>query len=282
MNSKIQDRGRGMFLGLAVGDALGTTLEFEDRKYNTKNYHREITGGGPFDLDPGQWTDDTAMAVGMAHALIQEKKFDGLDILKEWNAWYKTGKHSCTGTCFDIGNSCRCALQYPFDISDTSKGNGSLMRLAPIVLFSRNISESMLLSRLQSNLTHAKIVGDTASTFGSLLWVAMQTGDVPTLNLFKTREQIKSSGYYLDTFEAALWAVETTNSFENAVIEAVNLGGDADSVGAVAGQLAGAIYGYSSIPERWLNVLAWKNKLLKMADSLLTIHDEKENASGQG
>src|SRR4051812_26304864 len=99
----------GMLLGLAVGDALGTTLEFGPRCPLTR-LHIEIVGGGPFDLKPGEWTDDTAMALAMGHSLLQKQSFDPLDILHEWCAWLKHGAHSCTGTCFDVGNATRLAL----------------------------------------------------------------------------------------------------------------------------------------------------------------------------
>src|SRR5579871_5387688 len=107
--TKDKDRFTGILLGLAVGDALGTTLEFGPRK-PLDNLHIEMVGGGVFNLAPGEWTDDTAMAVGLGRSLIEQKAFRPLKILKEWSDWHKTGKHSCTGTCFDIGNATRAAL----------------------------------------------------------------------------------------------------------------------------------------------------------------------------
>jgi len=131
----------GMLLGLAVGDALGTTLEFGPRR-SLDNLHTEMIGGGVFGLAPGQWTDDTAMAVAMGRSLVHEKAFHPLNILNEWSEWYLRGKHACTGDCFDIGNATRSALDAFLKnptvvptIPASSLGNGTLMRLAPVVLF---------------------------------------------------------------------------------------------------------------------------------------------------
>src|SRR5947209_6773723 len=104
--AEYMNKATGMLLGLAVGDALGTTLEFGPRRPLTC-LHTEMIGGGPFHLKPGEWTDDTAMAVGLAHSLIEQQRFDPFSVLSEWCAWYQHGKHSCTGTCFDIGNATR-------------------------------------------------------------------------------------------------------------------------------------------------------------------------------
>src|ERR1039457_6857422 len=151
-----------MLLGLAVGDALGTTLEFGPRR-SLNNLHTEMIGGGIFGLAPGQWTDDTAMAVAMAHSLIQERAFRSLRILNEWSEWYLRGKHACTGSCFDIGNATRSALDAFLrnptvvpKISASSLGNGSLMRLAPVVLFATNENEAESLAYDQSSLTDRK------------------------------------------------------------------------------------------------------------------------------
>src|SRR5258707_506231 len=95
--TETRERLTGMLLGLAVGDALGTTLEFRPRR-PLDDLHTEMIGGGIFGLAPGQWTDDTAMAVAMGRSLIQEKAFVSLSILREWSEWYLRGKHACTGT----------------------------------------------------------------------------------------------------------------------------------------------------------------------------------------
>ena len=148
----IHDNFTGVLLGLAVGDALGTTLEFGPRK-SLDDLHTQMVGGGPFHLAPGQWTDDTAMAIAMGRSLIQENGFVPLSVLSEWSEWYLKGKHACTGRCFDIGNATRSALDTFLrnrsvlpSIPASSLGNGSLMRVAPVVLFASNENEAELLA----------------------------------------------------------------------------------------------------------------------------------------
>jgi ADP-ribosyl-[dinitrogen reductase] hydrolase len=168
--AKTRDNFTGVLLGLAVGDALGTTLEFGPRR-SLDDLHTEMVGGGIFGLAPGQWTVDTAMAVARGRSLIQENGFFPLSILSEWSEWYLRGKHACTGTCFDIGNATRSALDAFLrnrsvvpSIPASSLGNGSLMRLAPVVLFASNEDEAKLLAHQQSTLTHGEDAAECCST----------------------------------------------------------------------------------------------------------------------
>jgi ADP-ribosyl-[dinitrogen reductase] hydrolase len=276
----IRDRQIGTLLGLAVGDALGTTLEFHARRPLT-SLHTEMSGGGVFSLPPGHWTDDTAMAVAMARSLIARRSFDPFDIMNEWVAWYGQGKHSCTGTCFDIGNATAAALR-AFErnpaslpsISPDALGNGTLMRAAPAVLFAATEHEAGSLSYAHSKLTHGEEAARATEWFGRLLFTTAREGRLGRVHdkiAERKREEVRSSGFYRDTLEAALWAVATTHSFEDAVIQAVNLGDDADTVGAVIGQLAGALYGYSAIPPRWLEPLAWRDELVGIAEGSMAV-----------
>lgn len=289
-----RDRARGALLGLAVGDALGTTLEFTRR--DTLPHHTEMTGGGPFNLAPGQWTDDTSMALALADSLITCRGFDPHDLMTRFVRWRKEGAYSCTGACFDIGITTQQALARfirgggPFagSTDPDDAGNGSLMRLAPVALFAvHDANQADQLARDQSQVTHAAPQAVEACTyFVQLLREAILgkpdvlrprtwSGD-PAITAIaagswrqKTRDEIRSSGYVVDTLEAALWSVGTTSSFEEALIRAVNLGRDADTVGAVTGQLAGALYGASTIAERWLHPLAWRERIVDSADTLL-------------
>lgn len=276
---KSKDRFTGILLGLAAGDALGTTLEFGPRR-PLSNLHTEMTGGGAFRLQPGQWTDDTAMAVALAASLLEHGAFRPLHVLEQWAAWYRHGMHSCTGSCFDIGNATRSALDAfllnpgaPPRINPTALGNGTLMRLAPVVLFARDEDEAASLGYDQSILTHGEDAAQATASFARLLFTTATQGldpaAIPLAISQRPREEVCASGFYKDTLEAALWAVATTSSFEDAVVAAVNLGDDADTVGAVAGQLAGAVYGLSAIPERWLDPLAWREQLIHMAEQLI-------------
>jgi ADP-ribosyl-[dinitrogen reductase] hydrolase len=236
-----------------------------------------VVGGGFFGLAPGQWTDDTAMAVAMGFSLIQEKAFRPLSVLSEWSEWYLRGKHSCTGACFDIGNATRRALdaflQNPSvlpEISASSLGNGPLMRLAPVVLFASDEGEAESLAYAQSVLTHGEDAARATGWFGRLLFkTAISCFDLASIPAHipnRKRNEVSASGFYKDTLEAAMCAVASTSSFEDAVVQAVNLGDDADSVGAVTGQLAGAVYGEASIPKRWLERLERRNELRELAN----------------
>lgn len=317
----IRDRGRGALLGLAVGDALGTTLEFMARDRHP--LHTEMAGGGPFGLAPGHWTDDTAMALALADSLITCSGFDAPDLMERFVAWWRHGQYSCTDTCFDIGVTTREALSRfeqtgePFagTTDPDTAGNGSLMRLAPVALFSLDdASRADEMARDQSRTTHAAAEAvDACGYFVHLLrlailgeqdvlrprsWIGGDTDGLrpsvriegmnedrkrhewtgePKIQAISTgswrgkiRGEIRSSGYVIHTLEAALWSVGTTSSFEEALILAVNLGHDADTVGAVTGQLAGAMYGASAIPSRWLEPVAWRDEIEVTADALMS------------
>ncbi|WP_455991014.1 ADP-ribosylglycohydrolase family protein [Methylorubrum extorquens] len=289
----MRDRAHGALLGLAVGDALGTTLEFTRR--DTQPLHTEMTGGGPFDLKPGEWTDDTAMALALADSLISCSGINPHDLAARFVSWWQDGAYSSTKTCFDIGLTTRDALArfvrtgdpYAGSTDPRTAGNGSLMRLAPVALFALHDARADQLARDQSRITHAAPQAvEACALFVQLLREAILgqpdvlrprawSGD-PAITAIaagswhpKTRDEIRSSGYVLHTLEAAIWAVGTTTNFEDALILAVNLADDADTVGAVTGQLAGALYGASAIPERWLHPLAWRSEISAAADRLL-------------
>ncbi|WP_406854635.1 ADP-ribosylglycohydrolase family protein [Alsobacter sp. KACC 23698] len=291
----IQDRAYGALIGLAVGDALGATLEFEER--DELPHHTEMLGGGPFALNPGQWTDDTSMAIALAESLIAHPEFDPVDVMKRFVRWADHGDYSCTGTCFDIGITTRLALNqfhktgepYAGSTDPESAGNGSIMRLSPVALITvSDAARGRRMAADQCRLTHAAPACIEGCVFlvevlrnfirGEESGLSMPRFDCRPISEVaagtyrnKGREQIRSSGYVVHTLEAALWAVHSTHSFEDALVMAVNLGGDADTVGAVAGQIAGARYGLSAIPKRWLEPLAWRNKLEALASDLVRL-----------
>ena len=295
LSPEARDRARGALLGLAVGDALGTTLEFTAR--DSQPHHTEMTGGGPFDLKPGQWTDDTAMALALADSLLACQGFDAGDLMTRFVAWRQKGDYSCTGTCFDIGITTQRALTAfkrtgePFAGSTAldDAGNGSIMRLAPAVLWTLRVDDDAArhLAREQGRVTHATAEClEACELFADILRDAILGRSDPlrrrdgypqtkighiarSAYRAKARDEIRSSGYVVDTLEAALWCVSTTDSFEAALVLAVNLGHDADTVGAVTGQMAGALYGASAIPSRWLEPLAWRERISDIADRLI-------------
>ena len=299
-------RYRGALLGLAAGDALGTTLEF-----TTPERVRPISdmvGGGPFRLDPGQWTDDTSMAMCLAESLVERHGFDADDQMQRYVRWWKHGYWSSRpGVCFDIGITTRAALSRfrttgdPFagETSDHSAGNGSLMRLAPVPLFfARDPEQAIRMAGDSSRTTHgAPAAVDACRYFAALLLGALAGvskeellaecySPVPELwsreplhervaevasGSFRRKSppEIKGGhGFVIDTLEAALWAFATTNNFESGALAAVNLGGDADTTGAVYGQIAGAYYGVSGIPVRWVERLAFAAEIDALAAQL--------------
>ena len=291
-----KDRAMGALIGLAVGDALGTTVEFKAR--DSFPPVTDMVGGGVFNLKPGQWTDDTSMALCLADTLIAGKgQLDKKVLLEKFLRWWKFGENSCTGECFDIGSTTRKALDW-YDRTgmvennprEADSGNGSLMRLAPAAVCGKDRWITARLATQQSMTTHAsqtvlRVCGQTAWLLADLIdgrkikledW-GDQYGIVGWPSLFHaTRSEIESTGYVVDTFRAALWSVIKTNSFRDAVLLAVNLGDDADTVGAVTGQIAGALYGLNAIPVDWRRKLAWTQKLHEKAEQLWALRGEKD------
>lgn len=298
------ERYRGSFLGLAIGDALGTTVEFSPP--GTFQPVTEIMGGGFFRLAPGHWTDDTSMALCLAESLIETGAFNPTDQLERYVSWYREGHMSSVGYCFDIGMTVREALnrfestREPFcgSTDPMSAGNGSIMRLAPVPLrWARSPQEALANSGASSRTTHgAQAAVDACRYLGALLVGAVLGVDkesllaerytpvpdyweenrlVPEIDeiaagSFKSRQppEIKSTGYVVKTLEAALWAFHHSESYEQGCRLAVNLGGDADTCGAVYGQLAGAFYGEQGIPQRWLNVLSHRQLIESLAEKV--------------
>ncbi|RMH18891.1 MAG: ADP-ribosylglycohydrolase family protein [Gammaproteobacteria bacterium] len=280
------NRAIGSLLGLAVGDAVGTTLEFKPR--DTYPPLEDMIGGGPFGLDAGQWTDDTSMALALADSLIEAPDFDPADLMRRFVAWRDEGEYSCTGRCFDIGRTVNSALNrwqntddpYAGSIDPNSAGNGSLMRLAPVAIrYWNNPEKRRAIAAAQSRTTHgAPEAIDACVAYADLIADAIDgmpieqvlapreggyAGRIAEIIAGswrnKPRSKIESSGYVAHSLEAALWSVGTTSDFREAILAAANLGGDADTTAAIAGQLAGALYGANGIPDDWLEKLAWRD-----------------------
>ena len=289
------DRAKGALVGLALGDALGTTLEFAGR--DTKPPVTDLVGGGPFDLAAGEWTDDTSMALCLAESLLERGLLDVQDLMERFLRWYEEGHNSVTGKCFDIGGATKAALD---SFSETreplsgstdpqSAGNGSLMRLSPVAIrWWRDRSGATAAARLQSRTTHgAAQAVEACALYVELLIEAIAgapketvlrardwSGDAQIAGVAagswreKERGDISSSGYVLHTLEAALWCVDRSDSIEDALVLAANLADDADTVAAVTGQLAGALWGMSGAPPGWLDKLAWRERLEALAAGL--------------
>lgn len=291
----IRDRAIGALVGLAVGDALGTTLEFKAR--DSYPPVTDMVGGGPFRLNPGEWTDDTAMALALGDSLSARGKLDEIDLMTRFTDWYERGEYSCNGRCFDIGITTRNALARWKRSGDPvagstdpmSAGNGSLMRLAPVPIRYWNDRATMRdVAARQSRTTHAAPEAVSACiAYADVIADAIEgrpraevlrergetcEGAIAEIMggswLAKSRHQVRSSGYVVHSLEASLWCVTRTSNFADAVLLAANLGDDADTTAAITGQLAGALCGVGGIPERWLEQLAWKPRIALLAQGL--------------
>jgi ADP-ribosylglycohydrolase/protein-tyrosine phosphatase len=299
-----KDRFRGALLGLAAGDAVGTTVEFKPR--GSFAPVTDLVGGGPFALKPGQWTDDTSMALCLGQSLLDQCGFDPADQLKKYIRWWREGYMSSTDRCFDIGNTTRAALSrftetaepYCGSSNPQAAGNGSIMRLAPVPMFYLfDPVQALEKCALSSRTTHqASTAIDACRYFGALLAGALSGEDrgillsdhyspipghweqhplvseIDTIAvgsfLRKSESEIHGSGYVVGSLEAALWAFTNSSSFAEGCLKAVNLGDDADTTWAVYGQLAGAFYGCEGIPAKWRNKLAKRDVLEEIAARL--------------
>ncbi|WP_234414050.1 ADP-ribosylglycohydrolase family protein [Ideonella sp. A 288] len=291
--TRLDDRFAGVMLGLACGDAVGATTEFLER--GTFEPVTDMIGGGVYELEPGEWTDDTSMAMCLAESLVASESFDPMDQMIRYLSWYRRGYWSAKAHCFDIGQTTEHAIRlfektrHPWcgPTHAITAGNGSVMRLGPVVLrYFPNEDEVLHCAAESSRTTH----GATLAVEGCRLLAqallnllkgcpkdrclegAAQHVAQARLRriadgafLKKPRSRIQSSGFVVHTLEAALWCLNRTASFEDAVLLAANLGDDADTVGAVTGQLAGAHYGASGIPDRWLQRLHRKNDIETLA-----------------
>lgn len=302
-------RYKGCLLGLAAGDALGTTVEF--KLPGTFPPVTDMTGGGPFRLKKGQWTDDTAMALCLAESLLTCNGFDARDQMERYVRWWQEGHLSSTGSCFDIGNTVSGALSHFLKTGEPlagstdlrSAGNGSIMRLAPVPLyFASDPPLAIALSEESSKTTHgARTCLDACRYFGGLITGALNGAgkaellseryspvpgiwderplcpeiDAVARGSFKHKNppDIVGSGYVVQSLEAALWAFYHATGFKEGCLLAVNLGNDADTTAAVYGQIAGAFYGLSGIPEAWLSSLARNDLLTDFATELCNKQD---------
>jgi len=300
------ERFRGCLLGLAVGDAVGTTAEFQAR--GTFPAVTDMVGGGPFSLQPGQWTDDTSMALCLATSLLEAGGFDALDQMRRYSDWHAHGYLSSTGRCFDIGNTVSGALRNfkysgkPFSgpTRPDTAGNGSIMRLAPVPMYYFTRPDDALHYAAESSrTTHgAPECLDACRLLARILFRALRGAVKPAI-LFggppksvtsdsirriaqgvywaKGAPDIHANGYVVNSLEAALWCFWTTPTFEAAILKAANLGDDADTTAAICGQVAGAYYGEAGIPPRWTNLLAKGELIRALADGLFAAASAGQN-----
>jgi ADP-ribosyl-[dinitrogen reductase] hydrolase len=306
-----KDRFRGCLLGLACGDAVGVAVEGQSRaSFPTVT---TMTGSETLQLKPGEWTDDTSMALCLATSLLDSEGFDPRDQMDKYVAWMTAGYLSSTGECFDIGVTCARAIESYIQTGEplsgpedpTTAGNGCIMRLAPVPMYYYpDVEKAIEYSAESSRTTHgARECIDACRLFAAMIVAALDgagrdeilfghyyrdkpqgtfTGKIELIAhgvyRHKKESEIKGSGYVVESLEAALWCFLHSDSYEDAILKAVNLGLDTDTTAAVCGQLAGAHYGESGIPRQWLDTIVAGEEIGQFADMLRLI----DSSDGDG
>lgn len=272
---------RDAIYGVAVGDALGSPVQFMERGSYPKV--TEMLYCRIFKKKAGTWTDDTSLTLALCDSIKQCGTIDIADIYKKFNRWLRSGKYTQDGKAFDVGRTCFAAIATHKGKDDImSNGNGSLMRIVPLA-FVEGISDRQI--EEVSAVTHAHAISREACRIyvhiamdlknGASLQDAVDENVRETSSVFERLsdiknchvDEIKATGYVVDTLEASLWCLLNTSSFRDALETAVNLGGDTDTIGAVTGGLAGIFYGIEGIPEEWIKAL----RKPKMIDKCLFV-----------
>lgn len=269
-----KDRAMAAYLGLAVGDALGATVEFMTPREISARFgtHRRIVGGGWLRLRPGQVTDDTTMSLYLGEAILAEGgRVVGEAVATAFDCWMRRRP-------VDIGNTVRRGILHYRRTGQTEvppaphdAGNGSCMRLLPVVLSGIDVSDERLSRRIciQGHTTHNNPIADAGSLcVAQMIRSALFGGDKRTLMqpvrtlvrrfpdfAFRDRREENPSGFIVHTLRAVFQAFFDTDSFEECLVDVVNRGGDADTTGAIAGMIAGAFYGWDGIPRHWEQAL---------------------------
>ena len=300
-------RARGALVGLAVGDALGTTNEFQPA--GSFEPITDMVGGGVFGLEPGQWTDDTSMALCLADSLLAQGRYDSFDVMERYERWYSEGYRSSTGVCFDIGNQVSRALwdfrahpRVPVDaVRTTSAGNGAIMRLAPVVIAGfehREIREIVATAGLSARETHYSVEAEAATEVFAALLVGALLGWAPehiinvgwastgpafdemaarvisTDPAERAAWEKNTSGYIVNGLRLAVHGLLDFGSFDEAVLAIANMGGDADTNAAIYGQLGGAYFGVEAIPASWRSTLYQGEEIDALARALVDLRLE--------
>ncbi len=290
----LADRARGVLLGLAVGDALGAAVEWDHPDQIHARYGgplRDMVASKVWGL--GEWTDDTAMALALAESLADRYGYDEDDVLARYLVWSRSGPKDIGVTVSHALARARtpddarsAAAAYHDASGGRSAGNGSLMRTAPIGVFYRDDAGAIeRISRLDSSLTHHDDLAGEACVLLNMTIAALLTdrkppqststagrvaAEAPSLSAEQVLEPVQRQiGFVLTALRVAFWAAMSADSFEHAVVMAANLGGDADTNAAVAGALAGARFGASAIPQRWLEPLRERERLAGVAVRLV-------------
>lgn len=286
-------------IGTIIGDSLGSTNEFSTK--DTAITIADIVGGGPFNLKSGEWTDDTSMMLCILESIVEKVNVDLVDIADKLVEWYKKGKFSVKGYCFDIGNTTRNALDYYIEnkkfidkYSENEAGNGAIVRLAPLFRFAEDLERIQEHSVDVTEITHIHPDCIFSSEYVATLIHFMSKGEDKytamshTYDILKQKyqdekyqriltieydiskpEEVPNSGYVMDTLYASLWALVRFNNFKEAIIFLANNGGDSDSICATYGMIAGYYYGMNEIPEEWVNKISMKGEISSLIQKVL-------------
>ncbi len=295
-------------MGLAVGDAVGTTNEF--KVAGTFKPITDMVGGGPFLLKPGQWTDDTSMALCLADSLLAKGHYDSFDVMERYQRWFSKGYRSSTDRCFDIGGQVRAALfdfeheqRVPVTAERSNRaGNGAIMRLAPVVIAGfehREIREIVVTAGLSARETHYSVEAEAATeVFAALLvgallgWAPEHIINVGWASTGPAFDEMAARVISTDPAERASWESETSGyivhglrlavhglldfpSFKDATLAIANMGGDSDTNAAIYGQLGGAFYGIEAIPASWRSTLYQGEEIDALARALVELRLEE-------
>ncbi|MDR3705340.1 MAG: ADP-ribosylglycohydrolase family protein [Paludibacteraceae bacterium] len=304
------DGAKSILFGVAVGDALGVPAEFKSRQTMKRNPIKDMLGYGTHNMPKGTFSDDSSLSFCLAEALTGE--FDLNSIGQNFVKWLYDNYWTSNGSVFDVGFSTRQAISrlakgaqpdLAGDNGEASNGNGSLMRIAPLLfyLLDKPINKRFEITKQVSSITHGHIRSVIACfyylEFAKQLfekkdkfeiYKSLQTEINDYLysmsinpmeiaifdrlfngNIYELREDdIYSDGYVLHTLEASVWCLLTTDNYKDAVLKAVNLGDDTDTTGAITGGLAGLLYGFDKIPGKWIKQIARKNDIEDLAKRL--------------
>lgn len=287
-------------IGLIIGDALGVPVEFQSRESLKIDPVTKMEGYGTYNMPPGTWSDDSSMTIATMASIVNKNEIDYDDIMKEFQSWIETGKYTQYQDTFDYGiTTLHGIMNYKNGIDaikcggtdERDNGNGSLMRILPLAFIPdidyetiENISGlthghlrskiacvfyiEIAKSMLENNLTideHIKLAGNK---------IKKHYKDSGELHHFKRifndelndEDSISSKGYVITTFESVIYSLKNTDNFRDAVLKAVNLGRDTDTVGAICGGLAGIFYGFDSIPIDWINEIPKIDEVIELCE----------------
>lgn len=306
----LREKIKSVLFGVAIGDAVGVPVEFKSRSTLKANPVIDMIGYGTYNLPPGTFSDDSSLTFCLAEAIAQgfDVNIIGLNFIK----WRYQNYWTARGKVFDVGNATHSAIdrivngtapELAGGTEASSNGNGSLMRILPLVFYmlDKNSMERFEITKMVSSITHRhirsviacyyylefarqlvdekdkfEIYFDLKREISEILrHLGISASEIDHFNRLLAgniqelpEEQIFSSGYVVHSLEASIWCLLTTETYKEAILKAVNLGEDTDTTAAITGGLAGLHYGFDDIPKKWVNKLVKKKNILDLAERL--------------